>query len=145
MYARTPQGRFPRDVHVPKNYAGTAFRAPHVGSQTVSDDKKAYETESLTEQETRIHADGEEKNVADAQRENDLESAKEREVNSEAKQSGLFSSLPFRLGTGKLFSRGGGISLELEDLLLIGLILLMLGESKSDELWLLLLLLLFVQ
>ena len=123
MYSRNAQGRYPRDLRIPKNYGGNAF-------------PKANETEreSLTQADEQIS-----KNVQ----------AEQEEHNGAPHGSTLpcntSRGMPkFNLGFGNLFSKSG-ISLGLEELLLIGLILILSSEGENDLLILMLVLLLFIQ
>lgn len=145
IYTRSPQGRFPREVRVPKNYAGNAFRTP------LSEDDTAPifiepEKEEFTSQETIQDSNpktSENESISTEKQENEAKKSAENEKN-EHRQAGLFSFPKFDLGLGKIFSRGG-ISLGFEELLILGLILLIASEGKGDDLILLLILLLFIQ
>lgn len=139
MYTRSPQGRFPRDLRVPRNYAGNAFRPPlsEKESETpifIDADIDEYETKE--ESSAPISETGSEETTE--------KTAEISEKKSEAKQTGLFSFPKFDLGLGKLFSKGG-INIGFEELLILGVILLIASEGKGDDLILLLILLLFIQ
>ena len=138
MYSRSGQGRFPRDLRVPKNYAGNAFRPPLSENER---QKPIFIEESLEAPETDAQEPlKEEEQVAAVS----AETTDSKGENTEAKQAGLFSFPKFDIGLGKLFSRGG-INIGFEELLLLGLILLIASEGKGDDLILLLILLLFIQ
>ncbi len=143
MYTRSGQGRFPRDLRVPKNYAGNAFRPPLAEKEQT---EPIFIDENFEEPETEkqeIHS--EKIQESPVKEENDsTETSDKTEEKSEAKQAGLFSFPKFDIGLGKFFSRGG-INIGFEELLLLGLILLIASEGKGDDLILLLILLLFIQ
>ncbi len=142
MYARSPQGRFPRDLRVPKNYAGNAFRASLAENETK---EPIFIDENTDEHQATIQeAVTEETKETLKEETTDTKEAEQTEEKRETRQTGLFSFPKLDIGLGKLFSRGG-LSLGFEELLLIGLILLIASEGKGDDLILLLILLLFVQ
>ena len=129
MYSRNAQGRFPRDMRIPKNYAGNAFSQIEQIEETEETERESAEAVKVSEEIER-----EAKNDS-------AESTKDKCSSSTA----LLSRTPkFNLGLGKLFSKGG-INIGFEELLLIGLILLISSEGGGDDLILLLLLLLFIQ
>lgn len=138
MYTRSPQGRFPRDMRVPKNYAGNAFRPP------LSEQERGEPIfiENTDDAENLSTAE-EQKNSLEKQS-NESKEAEKKDEKKDAKQAGLFSFPKFDLGLSKLFSRGG-INIGFEELLILGLILLIASEGKGDDLILLLILLLFIQ
>lgn len=143
MYTRSGQGRFPRDLRVPKNYAGNAFRPPLSEKDQAepifideSFEEPAVEKQASPSEETQETLV---KETTDSNKAHD-----KAEEKSEAKQTGLFSFPKFDIGLGKLFSHGG-INIGFEELLLLGLILLIASEGKGDDLILLLILLLFIQ
>lgn len=143
MYTRSGQGRFPRDLRVPKNYAGNAFRPPLSEKDQAepifideSFEKPVAEKQASPSEETQETLV---KETTDSSEAHD-----KAEEKSEAKQTGLFSFPKFDIGLGKLFSHGG-INIGFEELLLLGLILLIASEGKGDDLILLLILLLFIQ
>ena len=138
MFTRSPQGRFPRDMRVPKNYAGNAFRPPL--SEQERGEPIFIENTDNTEE---LSAD-EEQTVSLGEQANESKESEKKDEKKEAKQAGLFSFPKFDLGLGKLFSRGG-INIGFEELLILGIILLIASEGKGDDLILLLILLLFIQ
>ena len=143
MYTRSGQGRFPRDLRVPKNYAGNAFRPPlseKEQAEPIFIDESFEETAEMQELPSKeINETKETKKMSDVN-----DTPDDHEEKSEAKQTGLFSFPKFDIGLGKLFSRGG-INIGFEELLLLGLILIIASEGKGDDLILLLILLLFIQ
>lgn len=148
MYTRSGQGRFPRDLRVPKNYAGNAFRPPLAEKEL---QEPIFVTESFEEPQTQkqeITSAEMQDTVIEAERDTKItdnsNQHKQTEDKHEAKQTGLFSFPKFDIGLGKLFSRGG-INIGFEELLLLGLIILIASEGKGDDLILLLILLLFIQ
>lgn len=138
MYTRSPQGRFPRDMRVPRNYAGNAFRPP----LSEQDRGEPIFIEN-TEDADNLSAAEEQKTSLEEQS-NESKEAEKKDEKKDAKQAGLFSFPKFDLGLSKLFSRGG-INIGFEELLILGLILLIASEGKGDDLILLLILLLFIQ
>lgn len=138
MYTRSPQGRFPRDMRVPKNYAGNAFRPPL--SEQEREEPIFIEN---TDDAENLSAAEEQKTSLEEQS-NENKEAEKKDEKKDAKQAGLFSFPKFDLGLSKLFSRGG-INIGFEELLILGLILLIASEGKGDDLILLLILLLFIQ
>ena len=143
MYTRSGQGRFPRDLRVPKNYAGNAFRPPlseKEQAEPIFIDESFEETAEMQELPSK-----EIKETKESEETSDVnDTPDDHEEKSEAKQTGLFSFPKFDIGLSKLFSRGG-INIGFEELLLLGLILIIASESKGDDLILLLILLLFIQ
>ena len=125
MYSRSAQGRFPRDLRVPKNYAGNAFKP-------------------IIEAEVNAEPVSAEPQKTDAPVSEDISHEAPQAENEKAESAGLFKLPKFNLGLGKLFSRGG-INIGFEELLLIGIIFLIANEGGNDDLILLLLLLLFIQ
>lgn len=145
MYTRSPQGRFPRDMRVPKNYAGNAFRPP-LSEQERGEPifiENTDDAENLSAGEEQRSSSEEAKSTPSEQVTENKDSEKKGE-RRESKQAGLFSFPKFDLGLSKLFSRGG-INIGFEELLILGLILLIASEGKGDDLILLLILLLFIQ
>lgn len=143
MYTRSGQGRFPRDLRVPKNYAGNAFRPPlaEKGSPNPIFIDESFE-ETAAEKQDILSEETQDIPVNEAN--SNTEPPEKEEQKNEAKQTGLFSFPKFDIGIGKLFSRGG-VNIGFEELLLIGLILLIANEGTGDDLILLLILLLFIQ
>ena len=120
MYVRqTPDGRFPRSVRVPQNYSGNAFRAedaPPPDAGTSSEPERTEEKDETVESSTT----------------------------AEMAVSKPLPSPGFRLDVGRLFGRQGR-GFGVEELLILGLILLVASGESGDELLLLLLLLLFIE
>ena len=134
MYTRSPQGRFPRDVRVPSNYAGNAFRPP-LSSDDV-ENQPLKNAGSLTESPSAEDAGSNEiskKSIPE----------KDSSEHNENKPVGAFPFPKLDLGLSKIFSRGG-LSLDGEELLILGLILLIASGGNGDDLILLLILLLFI-
>ena len=141
MYTRSPQGRFPRDLRVPRNYAGNAFRAP----LSEQDKNPIFIDEESNEYDIQDQQISSQEKQDDSIEETSVDIKNEPQTEkSEAKQAGLFSLPKFDLGLGKLFSKGG-LNIGFEELLILGLILLIASEGKGDDLILLLILLLFIQ
>ena len=127
MYARQPPpGRFPRPIQLPSNYSGNAFSTEPQEPIESSEESDALPHAGETE-EPKDKADTTEKG------ESSLSTGK------------LFPSPGFRLDLGRLFRSDRGAGLGMEDLLLIGLVLLISQGETKDDLLLLLLLLLFIQ
>ena len=121
MYTRVPSGRMPRGMRVPENYSGNAFRA--------------YEPPP-TPPPPRETPKPDEPDLPDVPPQNaesapaDLPKAEEPST-AVAKQAPFGLHLPF-----------AGLHLGFEELLLIGIILMIAQEGKNDDvIWLLLLLL----
>ena len=124
MYVRqTFDGRIPRSVKVPQNYSGNAFRAQERAVM-----EGALEEEQIDRSEPQPES-------TDAQDRTDA-------VGERARPSSC--SPGFRLDVGRLFGRDRG-GFGVEELLILGLILLVAGGEKSDEAVFLLLLLLFIE
>ena len=128
MYARQgPQGRFPRNLHIPQNYSGNAFR---------KEEKITEDSAELPEEEA-IAAVVEPAPAEDAQQ--------APKKDGEIPAGRLFPSPGFRLDLGRFFKGERGFGIGFEELLIIGLILLVAQGDAKDDLIFLLLLLLFVQ
>ena len=121
MYSRYPNYRFSGGVRIPDNYSGNAFGAP-----------EAPPRESAEE---HIGAEARAEESAPVEAESARESA---EVFKSEKEKPRFPSFGF--GLGRLFSGGFGF----EELLIIGLILLIAQSGTDDDIILLLALLLFI-
>ena len=128
MYARQPpQGRFPRPIQLPSNYSGNAFSTEPPDLNEPSEEDSIQDTEKVTKT-------------------NESQSATIHNSEEPALPTGkLFSSPGFRLDLGRLFRSDRGTGIGMEDLLLIGLVLLISQGETKDDLLLLLLLLLFSQ
>ena len=133
MYTRVPSGRMPRGMRVPENYAGNAFRAyepspPRPVSFPIPPQEEAPPPiEEITPPPTADNAPQEADGAAEAPH-----------TPVSASPSPLGLRLPFQ----GLF-RSSGLHIGIEELLLIGLILMISQEGKNDDLiWLLILLLL---
>ena len=138
MYTRVPSGRMPRGMRVPENYAGNAFRPlPHEPQERRAPTASPPPPRDDAPPSNRMPEDK-------IQQEAPLSDPPiKTEPPSEpvaAKPSPLAHKLPFRLP-----SLGTGLSIGFEELLLLGIILLVSQEGKNDELILLLILLLFIQ
>ena len=126
MYARQgPQGRFPRNLHVPQNYSGNAFRRDDpIPEEPLEQETK--ETVSLQEEP--------------------LSSTEATSAHEATKVTGrLFPSPGFKLDLGHFFKGKHGFGIGFEEILIIGLILLVAQGDTADDLIFLLLLLLFIQ
>lgn len=127
MYTRPTSGRFPRGMRIPDNYGGSAFSTV-VAEETKPDDDKVSpvsETPADSPQDVTPTKD---------------------ETNAEIQESSPAAPVGFRLGFGKLFSHSplrGGIGTE--ELLLLGLILLISQEPGNNDLIMLLIFLLLIQ
>ena len=128
MYARQgPQGRFPRNVHIPQNYSGNAFRK--------EEKIKEEATEALDEEE-----------IAVAGQPEPVEEPSGSNPSAEEIPAGrLFPSPGFKLDLGRFFKGERGFGIGFEELLIIGLIFLIAQGDSKDDLIFLLLLLLFIQ
>ena len=122
MYTRTPPGGS-RGVRIPRNYSGNAF-APAPEPEEKEQEKKEAE-----EDVSPPFVNTEALSVA----------GQESAPPAATPAAKLFPSLGFRSHSGKLFGSFGT-----EELLLLGLILLLAGNDSSDDLPLLLVLLLFI-
>ena len=129
MYARQPPpGRFPRPIQLPSNYSGNAFPT------------EPPEPIEPTEEELSLP------DVAEESKEKPIPEATDTQKEEKPLPTGkLFPSPGFRLDLGRLFRSDRGAGIGMEDLLLIGLILLISQGETKDDLLLLLLLLLFIQ
>lgn len=126
MYSRYPNYRFSGGVRVPENYSGNAFSA--------SEDKEDKIIESdIPEEVSQTSADSVSEAIKEGGEDESVESFK-------PVQKGF--RLPgFKFDIGKIFSGGFGF----EELLIIGLILLISQNGKGDDdIILLLALLLFI-
>ena len=130
MYARQgPQGRFPRNLHVPQNYSGNAFRK----EEPVIDEPSYVEAEEALpiQEEPSISTEAPPESPPPA---------------DEALTAGrLFPSPGFKLDLGRFFKGKRGLGIGFEEILIIGLIFLVAQGDSADDLIFLLLLLLFVQ
>lgn len=131
MYTRVPSGQLPRGMRVPENYAGNAFRhLPAEEATPIDEPKETRETISpATEAAETLPVRNEEKK----------ESADEPHVPVGGKPFPFSLRLPF-FGSGQ----GKGLTIGTEELLLLGLILLISQEDGNSDLILLLILLLFI-
>lgn len=130
MYSRYPNYRFAGGVRVPENYSGNAFKAAEIKEDPPAA-KAEYAAAHLGEvdatQESRAGEKLEQARAADA---------------SGAELPALkgFKAPALKFNVGKLFSGNVGF----EELLIIGLILLMSQSESDDGIILLLIILLFV-
>lgn len=122
MYARhTPDDRYSNGIRIPSNYSGNAFRETNGTPPPVPAEDAAEE--SFDENTDATEA-----------------SAPRREEGTDRAQA-----LPvFNSGVGGLFKKGGG-GIGLEELLILGLILLISQNDTKDDLAFLLMILLFIQ
>ena len=122
MYNSRPRvSRFTSEFEVPQNYSGNAFReeTPTDVSHEIFDDSAAEEDKSAAESVETLSRDVHE---------------------TPEKKKGLFGGAGFGFDIGRLFSGGIGY----EELLILGLILLVAQCEESEDILLLLVLLLFV-
>lgn len=138
MYARQPPERkYPRSVRVPHNYSGNAFRrekdtpfaAPAEQAEPVSEEPSELSFSLPPNTEDRAGS----------------EQSEGSEAPTDTSAGKLFSAPGFQLDLGRLFGKEHGRGIGLEELLLLGLILLVSQSDTKDDLALLLLLLLFIQ
>ena len=129
MYARQPpQGRFPRPIQLPSNYSGNAFSS---------------EPQEFNEPTEEVSAPP--PIAENIEEERSEEATRPKRENASLPTGKPFPSPGFRLDLGRLFRSDKGAGIGMEDLLLIGLILLISQGETKDDLLLLLLLLLFIQ
>ncbi len=155
MYARQgPDVRFQRNVRIPQNYSGNAFRsdqektdlreaAPQPNDAGKIQDKYD-DREAQDQHDSRDKAEG----GKDADFDDPAASVQNASPASSAKEipaGSLFSAPGFRLDLGRFFNRSKGLGIGFEELLIIGLILLLSQSETKDDLIFLLLLLLFIQ
>ncbi len=129
MYSRYPNYRFSGGVRVPDNYSGNAFK-PADESQGENEEAVAEVISSVSE--TNEGSDTRE-SLSDMS-----ESAESAPVLKSVAGKPRFPS--FRFNLGRIFSGGFGF----EELLIIGLILLIAQSGTDDDIILLLALLLFI-
>ncbi len=148
MYARQPpEGRPPRNLRIPRNYSGNAFvREDTVpaAAGTATDE----EMPPVTPAEPSLATASEAEAVSAEAHTADTESAPPSDTDpapADKAAAKLFPSPGFRLDFGRLFRKDRGFGLGTEELLLLGLILLVSQSDTKDDLIFLLLLLLFVQ
>lgn len=128
MYSRYPNYRFSGGVKVPENYSGNAFKA------TEEKEKDIIEAELADSEPEREHND---KEALSADREENTPEA----VETFKPHSKGLRFPGFHFDIGRIFSGGFGF----EEILIIGLILLISQNGKGDDdIILLLALLLFV-
>ena len=136
MYTRVPSGRMPRGMRVPENYSGNAFRtleAPPPPREKIHEPPIVFPEPPKEEKEEVEVEEAPHSPVADVAASNEPS-----DISVGAKPSLFGLRLTF-LG---LF-HSSGLHIGLEELLLIGLILMISQEGKNDDLvWLLILLLL---
>ncbi len=136
MYTRVPSGRMPRGMRVPENYSGNAFRtleAPPPPREKIPEPPIVFPEPTEEEKEAVEVEEAPPSPVANAST-----ASEPSDVSVGAKPSLFGLRLPFQ----GLF-RSSGLHIGFEELLLIGLILMISQEGKNDDLvWLLILLLL---
>lgn len=155
MYTRVPSGRMPRGMRVPENYGGNAFRSPSVppayGERSFREPPSPPPKEDPIPPPFPDEALPQEGSVEDTTHEEDAPSPPQEEIQNTERDTDEASvptgskTSPFGLRLPFLQGRSQGLSLSIgfEELLLIGLILLISQDGKNDDLvWLLLLLLL---
>lgn len=142
MYARpTPDGRFPRHMQVPHNYSGNAFRQeePPEPQETVS---SVDTLSSMADLPPAIRAAEEEREGEGREAASD---SLPEETDEKTSVGRLFAPPGFRLDLNRFFKHGKGEGLGFEELLIMGLILLVAGGERKDDLVFLLFLLLFIE
>ena len=122
MYTRSPTSDRSRDLHIPRNYSGNAFAPPQAPPQEEIEEVMGVE-------ETTIPADAP-----------SPPSAEESSPEQAAPAAKLFPSLGISSRISRLFGNLGT-----EELLILGVILLLAGNEGIDDLLLLLILLLFIR
>ena len=135
MYARQPSdGRIPRNVRIPRNYSGNAFRQETEEASFSSD---LREEPIPTPQQLPAPEDSTPQAQGDA--------IPASAPGSDTPAGKLFPSPGFKLDFGRLFGRDRTGDIGFEELLILGLILLVSQSDTRDDLTFLLLLLLFIQ
>ena len=125
MYTRIPSGRYPRGMRVPENYGGSAFRPLPSEPPPEEEPPQAPVTERAAPSPIR----------------HEPPHARSDDPSPEAPPEPHVPAGRFSFGLP--FFRRDNTGVDFEDLLLIGLILLVAQEGKNDDLiWLLVLLLL---
>ncbi len=135
MYTRVPSGRMPRGMRVPENYSGNAFRSSESTPPTTAPPRKEIPLASpmpAPEPPTELP-------VLEMPPQEETTAAPTDDMPVHATPSPFGLRLPFQ----GLF-RSSGLHIGFEELLLIGLILMISQEGKNDDLIWLLLLLLFI-
>ena len=130
MYARqSMDGRVPRNLRIPRNYSGNAFRR--------EDDLPPNDSAELSSEISDP--------ISSLPSVDDARETERTDIAANAETvSKIFPSPGFRLDLGRLLNHtGGGIGFE--EILIIGLILLLSQSETKDDLILLLIVLLFVQ
>ena len=123
MYNSRPRvSRFTSEFEVPQNYSGNAFREENF--------EENFKEETVVSEEHSV-----EKNVEES-----VPSSSDKVCEPPTKKKGLFGGAGFGFDMGRLFSGGIGY----EELLIIGLILLVAQNEGNEDILLLLVLLLFV-
>ena len=129
MYTRVPSGRMPRGMHVPENYSGNAFRPPQSMPRTPEPPKEPLSKEESSRPLPPLP----EVPPPDATDNEPASTATNEAITPVGKSFPFGLRLPFQ-----------GLHIGFEELLLIGLILMISQEGKNDDLVWLLLLLLFI-
>ena len=127
MYAR--QSPLPRPLRLPRNYSGNAFSAeeiPTTGTAPTQEENPPMPESTPSEVPT-------------------AEAPPEEAATRASPAAKLFPTPGFKLDLGRFFGKERGLGIGFEELLIIGMILLISGNDKGDDLLLLLLLLLFIQ
>ena len=125
MYSRYPNYRFSGGVKIPNNYSGNAFKPTESEAEEPRGAIEVAETELNDESEPTLAVET-------------PEDSAEAVAASAHPRRPLFGGLKFNVG--RIFSGGIGF----EELLIIGLILLIAQSDTDDDIILLLALLLFV-
>lgn len=131
MYSRYPNYRFSGGVKIPDNYSGNAFKP----SEKPEDELVPAEVSAQEEGTASENENSSALSVAVTETEKEPES-----VQTEKHGGRGFAFPGFKFNIGKLFSGGIGF----EELLIIGLILLISQNGTDDDIILLLALLLFI-
>lgn len=133
---RTGYDRYPESFAVPENYSGNAFRGGVADDIELNADSET--AESLSENSAE--------NIEEAFESADQEEIESVETMAKGDSKLHFSKKPFasKLGFGFNASRLFGSSFGVEELLLIGLILLISQSENNEDVIALLVLLLFI-
>ncbi|MBQ7383482.1 MAG: hypothetical protein IJV72_01675 [Clostridia bacterium] len=133
MYSRYPNYRFSGGVRVPDNYSGNAFKPESQNQNVEAEAVKAERLEAVAEQIGAAEA-------VEPIKEKAPEGEGTESVSAFKAEKSKFRFPSFNFNVGKLFSGGFGF----EELLIIGLILLISQNGADDDIILLLALLLFI-
>lgn len=143
MYARPmPDGRFPKNMQLPRNYSGNAFRQEE--SSDLPREPSAHD-ESAEKTDGRERWAEDERKTEDNGRQAPTPNSPSGKSDEPLSAGRLFPSPGFRLDLSRFLGREKGAGIGFEELLILGLILLVSGGERKDSLILLLFLLLFIE